>query len=63
MRHATDAVPSAIAGIYQADYWVGALGWLVLFLVPALPLGLVLRRPLIGVNNDLAQALESTTLM
>lgn len=62
VTHATDAVRSALAGIYQFDYWI-SLGWLLLFIVPALLLGLVLRLPLIKFNDDLAQALESTKLM
>lgn len=60
--HAVSAMRSAIAGIYQNDYWV-SLGWLAAFAVPALLLGLVLRLPLIGFNQKLLSALESTKLM
>ncbi|MCC2028491.1 YhgE/Pip domain-containing protein [Microbacterium sp. YMB-B2] len=60
--HAVSAMRSAIAGIYQNDYWV-SLGWLAAFAVPALLLGLVLRLPLIGFNRKLLSALESTKLM
>lgn len=60
--HAVDAMRAAIAGTYGADFWV-SLGWLALFLIPALLLGLVLRRPLISFNRDLSAALESTKLM
>lgn len=60
--HAVSAMRSAIAGIYQNDYWV-SLGWLAAFAVPALLLGLVLRLPLIGFNRKLLRALESTKLM
>lgn len=60
--HAVSAMRSAIAGIYQNDYWV-SLGWLAAFIVPALLLGLVLRLPLIGFNQKLLRALASTKLM
>ncbi len=62
VSHATTAVRAAIAGIYDGDYWI-SLGCLALFVLPALLLGLVLRVPLIGLNDDLAKALESTRLM
>ncbi|WP_434811981.1 YhgE/Pip domain-containing protein [Microbacterium sp. bgisy189] len=60
--HAIDALRSAIAGMYGADFWQ-ALGMLALFAVPLLLLGLVLRRPLIRFNRKLIEALESTKLM
>lgn len=60
--YAVDAFRAAIAGTYDGDYWV-ALGTLALFILPALLLGLVLRRPLISFNRNLAEALESTKLM
>lgn len=62
VTHATDAVRAAIAGIYQGDYWI-SLGILALFLVPTLLIGLVLRLPVLKINNDLTRALESTKLM
>jgi putative membrane protein len=62
VTHATNAVRSAIGGIYQGDYWI-SLGQLLLFILPVLLLGLVLRRPLVGFNKDLALALEGTKLM
>lgn len=60
--HAVDAIRSAIAGVYDGDYWM-ALGWLVLFIVPILLLGFVLRRPLMDYNKNLLRELESTKLM
>jgi len=60
--YAVGALRSAIAGDYQGDFWV-SLGMLSLFVLPALLLGLVLRRPLISVNRGLVKALESTRLM
>ncbi|KDA05176.1 phage infection protein [Microbacterium sp. CH12i] len=60
--HAVNAMRSAIAGIYENDFWV-SLGLLSAFALPALLLGLVLRLPLIGFNQKLLRALESTKLM
>lgn len=60
--HAIDAMRAATAGIYQGDYWI-SLGLLLLFVVPTLILGLVLRRPLIRFNHNLVEAVESTKLM
>lgn len=60
--YAIDALRAAVAGIYAADYWV-ALGTLALFTIPALLLGLVLRRPLMSFNRGLMDALESSKLM
>lgn len=62
VTHAIDAVRSAIAGIYAGDYWI-SLGWLLVFILPMLVLGLVLRVPLIKVNKDLEKATDSTKLM
>ncbi|MEV4776656.1 YhgE/Pip domain-containing protein [Microbacterium sp. LWH12-1.2] len=60
--HAVNAMRSAIAGIYNNDFWV-SLGLLSAFILPALLLGLVLRLPLIGFNQKLLRALASTKLM
>ncbi|MFK3678021.1 YhgE/Pip family protein [Microbacterium sp. NPDC090218] len=60
--YAVNMVRSAIAGVYQGDFWV-SLGALMLFIIPALLLGLVLRRPLMSYNRKLVEALESTKLM
>ena len=60
--HAVDAIRSAIAGVYNGDYWI-SLGWLALFAVPMLLLGFVLRRPLMDFNANLLRELESTKLM
>lgn len=62
VTHATNAVRSAIAGIYEGDYWV-SLGQLALFLVPTLLIGLVLRLLVLKMNGNLSRALESTKLM
>ncbi|WEG08181.1 YhgE/Pip domain-containing protein [Microbacterium horticulturae] len=60
--HAVAAVRAALAGVYAGDYWI-SLGWLAVFAVPALLLGLVLRRPLISVVHGIVEATESTKLM
>ena len=60
--YAIEALRAAVAGTYGADFWI-ALGWLALFTVPTLLLGLVLRRPMIAANRKLMAALESTKLM
>ncbi len=60
--HAVNAMRSAIAGVYNGDYWV-SLGLLSLFVVPTLLLGFVLRRPLIHFDETLLRELESTKLM
>jgi len=60
--YAIQAMRSAIAGVYAADFWISLLV-LALFIVPALLLGLVLRRPLIAYNRGMSEALESTKLM
>ncbi|KUF06499.1 YhgE/Pip domain-containing protein [Leucobacter sp. G161] len=60
--YAIEALRAAVAGIYGGDFWI-ALGTLALFVLPALLLGLVLRRPMIPFNRGLMEALESTKLM
>lgn len=60
--HAINAMRSAIAGVYNGDFWI-SLGLLAAFVVPALLLGLVLRRPLMSSTKKLSEALESTKLM
>lgn len=60
--HSIDAIRAALAGTYHGDYWI-AIGWLLLFLVPALLLGLVLRKPMIGLNKKMEGMLKSTKLM
>lgn len=60
--HAIDAFRAALAGIYRADYWID-LAWLLAFLVPMLLLGLLLRKPLIGLNEKMEGMLQTTKLM
>lgn len=60
--HAIDAMHAAMAGSYGLEYWID-LGALALFLLPSLLLGLVLRRPVIRLNNWVLRRLESTHVM
>ena len=60
--YAVDALRAAVAGVHNGDFWV-AIGMLLLFTIPALLLGLVLRRPLMSFNRGLIEAVESTKLM
>lgn len=60
--YAIDAFRGAIAGIYEADYWI-ALGTLLLFIIPALILGVVLRKPLAKYTSSLNEALAKTKMM
>ena len=60
--HAIDAMRAAIAGVYRGDLWI-ELGLLLLFTVPMLILGLLLRRLLDGYNRKTTEAIESTKIM
>ena len=60
--HAEGALRAAMFGLYGNDFWI-ELGLLSAYLVPALLLGLVLRRPVIRANERLEHALESTHIM
>lgn len=60
--HAIAALRAAIAGTDGSDLWM-SLGGLAVFALPALLLGLVLRRPLISFNQGLVDAMASTKLM
>ena len=53
---------AAMFGLYGNDFWV-SLGTLAVFIVPALLLGLVLRKPIIRLNEWVERKLESTKLM
>lgn len=60
--YAVDAMHAAMAGSYGMEYWV-SMGKLALFLVPVLLLGLVLRKPVIRLNDWIIRNLESTKVM
>lgn len=60
--HATYAARAALAGIYMNDYWK-ELGIVLLFVLPMLLLGLLLRKPLVRFNRRYVARLESTKLL
>ncbi|KAB8286780.1 ABC-2 family transporter protein [Bifidobacterium ramosum] len=60
--YAVDAMHAAMAGSYGMEYWV-SMGKLALFLVPVVLLGLVLRKPVIRLNDWIIRNLESTKVM
>ena len=60
--HSMNAMRECIAGFYSTVYWK-ELGTLALFLIPALLLGLLLRKPVIRLNDAFTEKLESTKLI
>ena len=60
--HAIDAMYAAMAGSYGNEYLLDMV-YLALFLIPSLLLGLVLRKPVIRLNNWVSRNLESTKVM
>jgi putative membrane protein len=60
--YSENAFRAAMFGTYGTD-WLQAMGTLALYLVPALLLGLVLRKPLVPVNEWMEEKLEETKLM
>lgn len=60
--HGIAAMHACIGGIYGSEYAV-QIGQLLLFLVPALLLGLVLRKPVIKLNDFVIEKLEETKIM
>ena len=59
---AINAMREIVAGQYGVDYWLDLLKLLV-FIPLALLLGLVLRKPLIRMNEFFEERLNSTKLM
>lgn len=60
--HSMTAMRECVAGFYQYTYWV-ELGIMCLFLLASLFLGLVLRKPVIRLNELFIEKLEDTKLM
>ena len=60
--YAIQAFRSSIAGIYQGDYWLDILGLLV-FILPALLLGLVLRKGLDGYNRRMDEGIAESKVL
>ena len=60
--HSMNAMRECIAGFYRTTY-ATELGKLAIFLVPSLLLGLLLRKPIIKMNDAFMEKLESTHLI
>lgn len=60
--HAENAMRAAMFGIWNGDFWM-ELGLLAAYLIPALVLGLVLRRPVMRLTEWMEEELESTRVM
>lgn len=60
--HSMNAMRECIAGFYGTTY-ATELGKLAIFLVPSLLLGLLLRKPIIKMNDAFIEKLESTHLI
>ncbi len=60
--HSENAFRSAMFGMYGND-WAMEMGILATFLIPALILGLVLRKPFVPVNEWIEEKMEETKLM
>ena len=60
--YAIDAMRECICGLY-GDYYITQLAFLLLFAVAALLIGLLVRRPLMGLNHFMEEKLEETELL
>ena len=60
--HSMAALREAVGGLYGMDYWID-LGKLCIFLVVFLIMGLMLRKPIIKVNEAFSEKLEETKIM
>lgn len=60
--HSENAMRAAMFGLYGND-WITEIGILLAFLVPALLLGLLLRKPFVPVNEWIEEKMEETKLM
>ncbi len=60
--YAINAMREALCGMYKYDYLI-YLGELLLFAVVALVIGLIVRKPFIGINNFVSEKLEETEVL
>lgn len=60
--HSENALRAAMFGVYGND-WLVSMGILAAYLVPALLLGLLLRKPLVRANEWMERKLEETQIM
>ena len=60
--YAIDAMRECICGMYENYYWQ-QIGFLLLFAAAALLIGLLVRRPFMGLNHFMEEKLEETELL
>ena len=60
--YAIDAMRECICGLY-GDYYIRQIAFLLLFAVAALLIGLLVRRPFMGLNHFMEEELEETELL
>ena len=60
--YAIDAMRECICGMYGNYYWQ-QIGYLMLFAVAALLIGLLVRKPFMGLNRFMEEKLEETELL
>ncbi len=60
--HSENAMRAAMFGLYNGDFW-NEMAILAVYLVPALLLGLLLRKPVIHLTEWMEHKLESTKIM
>ena len=60
--YAIDAMRECICGLY-GDYYIRQLAFLLLFVTAALLIGLLVRRPFMGLNRFMEEKLEETELL
>ena len=60
--HTINAMRAAMMGIYNGDFYT-SMGMLLLFVLPSLLLGLVLRKPLEGFMNWFVEKVEESKMM
>lgn len=62
LTHAINALRAAMMGFYQMDFWV-EIGLLLVFVVPSMLLGLLLRKPLMNLLNWYVRKTEESKLI
>lgn len=62
LTHAINALRAAMMGLYQMDFWA-EIGLLLVFVVPFMLLGLLLRKPLMNLLNWYVRKTEESKLI
>lgn len=62
LTHTINALRAAMMGLYQMDFWV-EIGLLLVFVVPFMLLGLLLRKPLMNLLNWYVRKTEESKLI